>query len=94
MYPHMSMLEIKRATLADYEVLNKAWRLNQVNNQFLESYNAWQSTLAKSTDKKGKPVYKSFTDLFDYEKAVKAIEDKKVKDNDIDIYMRLKEINR
>lgn len=93
MYPNMSMLEIKRTTLADYEVLNRAWRLNQINSQFLESYNAWQSALAKSTDKKGKPVYKNFTDLFNYEKAVKEIDDKKIPNKDIDIYMRLKEIN-
>lgn len=95
MYPQMSIEEIKATTLADFEVMLKAYSFNQVDKRYIASLIAWQSALARTNDKKGKPVYKKFKDLFDYEKELKQIEDKKEKisKSDIDFYSKIKEMN-
>lgn len=91
----MTIEEIKATTLADFEVMLKAYSFNQVDKRYIASLIAWQSALAKSNDKKGKPVYRKFKDLFDYEKELKQIEDKKEKisKSDIDFYSKIKEVN-
>nr|DAT01055.1 MAG TPA: hypothetical protein [Caudoviricetes sp.] len=95
MYPQMTIEEIKATTLADFEVMLKAYSFNQVDKRYIASLIAWQSALARTNDKKGKPVYKKFKDLFDYEKELKQIEDKKEKisKSDIDFYSKIKEMN-
>lgn len=91
----MTIEEIKATTLADFEVMLKAYSFNQVDKRYIASLIAWQSALARTNDKKGKPVYKKFKDLFDYEKELKQIEDKKEKisKSDIDFYSKIKEMN-
>lgn len=73
MYPQMSMLDIKRMTLADFEVLQEAYALRQVDERFLASYEAWQSAQVQASDKKGKAVVRKFRQLFDYQKEIKEI---------------------
>lgn len=95
MYPQMTIEEIKATTLADFEVMLKAYSFNQVDKRYIASLIAWQSALAKSNDKKGKPVYKKFKDLFDYEKELKQIEDRKIEisEKDINFYDKISEMN-
>lgn len=73
MYPQMSMLEVKRMTLADFEVLQEAYALSQVDKRFLASYEAWQSAQVQASDKKGKAVVRKFKQLFDYQKEISEI---------------------
>ena len=96
MYPQMSMDEIKATTLADFEVMLKAYNYNLVDKKYIASLTAWQTALAKSTDKKGKPVYRKFKDLFNYEKELEIIDDKKefASADDVDFFRSISEINR
>ncbi|WP_138158778.1 hypothetical protein [Peptoniphilus catoniae] len=91
----MSIDEIKATTLADFEVMLKAYSLNQIDKRYIASFIAWQSALARSNDKKGKPVYRKFKDLFDYEKELKQVEDKKIEisEKEINIYNKISEMN-
>lgn len=73
MYPAMTMEEIQRTTLADLEVMRRAYEMRRVDDLFLASFTAWQGAAARGTDRKGKPIYKSFKDFFNYEKEMKKV---------------------
>lgn len=92
------MLECKRTTLADFYILKEAWTRRNLDKRFLASYTAWQTAIAQSTDKNGKPVVKKFEDLFSYEKELKALEAEetkiKVSEEDKNVFKMLTEINR
>lgn len=70
----MSMEEIQQTTLADLEVLVRAYQLHRVDDMFIASYTAWQSAIAQGTDKKGKPIYRAFNDFFNYEKEMQKVQ--------------------
>lgn len=94
MYPEMSMLEIQRTTLADFEVLIEAYSRRDIHNRFLASYTAFQVVKAQSTNKKGEYIYKTFNKLFDYEEELKIFKEEKTSTKDISIMKRLAEINK
>lgn len=73
MYPAMSILEIQRTTLADFEVLRQAHALAQVDAILLATVQAWQIGQVQATDKKGKPVYRKMQQLFDYDKQIERV---------------------
>lgn len=82
MYPEMSLLDIKRTTIADYEVMTESYRLAKADREFDIHLLAWQSVQAGALDKKGKPVYTSFKKFFDYEKRIKEVRSDEVKADD------------
>lgn len=100
MYPAMTMLEAKRTTLADYEVLVDAYQQRQVNERFIASYTAFQIAKAQSTDAKGKMIYNSFNKLFDYEKELNQLKETEIKKSkkankvNKNLIQRLTEINK
>lgn len=69
----MSIEDIQRTTLADLEVMRKAYEMRKIDDLFLESFNAWQSAVAQGTDKKGKPIHKDFKSFFNYEKEMQKL---------------------
>lgn len=73
MYPEMSILEIKRTTLADFEVMQRAKALEQVDEMYKASIQAWQNAVVQATDSKGKPKFRRFKQFFDYEKEIKRV---------------------
>ena len=60
-------------TMADFEVLTKAHEYRQVDQMFLASFKAWQTSQAQATDRKGKPVHRKFSSLFDYEESLRRV---------------------
>lgn len=73
MYPAMSMLEVRRTTIADFEVMKQAYALSQVDRILMATIQAWQSGQVQATDKKGKPIYRKMKQLFDYEREVERV---------------------
>lgn len=71
----MAILEIKRTTLADFEVMQKAKELQQIDEMYKASLQAWQNAVVRATDKKGSSKYKRFKQFFDYEKEIKKVKD-------------------
>lgn len=73
--------------MADVEVLLEARKEMAVDELYNASIQAWQVAKAIAKDNKGRPFYKNFNKFFDYEKALKQIDDNKIefteKDNDI-----------
>lgn len=98
----MTVLEAKRSTLADVEVLMTAQNFRTVDLKFESAIKAWDNMRLKQTKKKGKktvPLYTSFKEFFDYEKELERIsevdsEDKKVIDERMRILNRIKELNK
>lgn len=67
----MSILEARRTTPAEYEVLMQAQALANVDGRFQAAYGAWMATQAQATKQRGKktvPHYERFDKFFDYEK--------------------------
>lgn len=73
MCPNMSILEIENTTLAELEVIRKAYELQRLDNEYFATLMAWQNAIVKSTSKNGKPKYQKFNQIFDYEKKYKEI---------------------
>lgn len=93
----MSIIEIKRTSLADYEVLKMAYSLRSLDKHYFESFNAWQGAILNGRDKNSRPIIKSFKELFDYSKLENNIKGKVKelnKDIDIDFIKRIKEFNK
>ena len=55
-----------------------AYRLSEVDKMNDMHLQAWVHQKAKATNDKGKSVYKTYKDFFDYEKEVKKIEHKQL----------------
>ena len=96
MYPEMSMLDIKRTTIADYEVMVESYKLAKIDREFDIHLLAWQSVQAGTTNDKGKPNYKTFDKFYDYEKRIKEIknDEAKVNDETKSFFNMLKKINQ
>ncbi|WP_438717731.1 hypothetical protein [Enterococcus sp. AZ109] len=75
-------------TIREYEIRMKAFRLRQVDEQYVIHSQAWANAMAQAT-KKGKPIYTRFEKFFDYKKAVKrATEDLSATESDRDQLQR------
>ena len=69
-----------RLTLAEYDVLVHAERLKAVDRDYRAHWQAflnYQVQAEKKTGGKTRPVYTTFSKFFDYEKAIRAVEDPK-----------------
>lgn len=75
MRPNMTVLEARRTTLADFEVMVKAHQKREFENLFNLHLNAWLHNQVKATDKSGQPYYKEFQEFFDYEKHLAMIDE-------------------
>lgn len=89
-YPNMTVLEARRTTIADFEVLIKAKKLANIDKKFELSMQAWLNQQVQATKKNGKnyvPYYKTFKDFFDYagtlEKAMMTEEEKDKKEKEV-----------
>lgn len=80
----MTVLEARRTSLADYEVLMKAANLREVDSLNKIHMQAWTNQAAKATRKRGKSYvgfYKDYQSFFNYSQALKeAWEDEKHKE--------------
>ncbi|WP_100066062.1 hypothetical protein [Miniphocaeibacter massiliensis] len=94
----MTVLEARRVTLAEFEVMTEAHMLRRVDNQFDIHLQAWANAQAQATDKRGRAYFKTFDKFFDYEKMLKKVkgEDEVFEINKIntDFYKKLSEINK
>lgn len=89
-YFGMSFDEIDRLTIPEYKILMKAQAYIEVDKEHERSRTAWLTMAASATKKDGKPVYKHYTDFFDYEAELKRI-DKKPSDKFNNLSKHLKE---
>lgn len=62
--------EIDKMTFREYRLRMKAYRLSQLDEEYMVSYLAWQNREINAQKKKGKnkleAVYKKFTDFFNH----------------------------
>lgn len=65
---------MERTTLADVEVLLSAVQYRKADEELQAALTAWYTVQAGATDKKGRPIYQKFSQLFNYEKRLKEIE--------------------
>lgn len=61
--------------MREYSWLLEARKLKLVDEEFNAHRQAFLNVSAQATDKKGKPVYRSFDKFYDYNKAVKRVLD-------------------
>lgn len=71
-------------TLKEYDLRMRAYRLQQVDRMFERRDLAWAIMTAKSVDKDGNYVYKTFKDFFDYDEALKTVGNTQVREEDMD----------
>lgn len=64
----MSLLEAKRCTIREYEIYDKARRIEEEREIYHLNLLAWQSVQAGATKKNGRPVYRRFSEMYDFEK--------------------------
>ena len=67
----MGFDEIDRLTLPEYELMMNAHALAEIDKDYDRHVRAWLDVVAGATKKDGRPVYKKFSDFFDYEKELK-----------------------
>ena len=68
--------EIKRMTLAEYNLRIKAYRLKKLDQDREIAFSAWLNREINATKKRGKKIeyiYRSFDKFFDYEKREREI---------------------
>lgn len=67
--------DIKQLTLAEFELLQEAHELKNLDDMLGIHQRAWANQVAKATDKKGKSLYSDFKQFYgnEYEKAEKSI---------------------
>lgn len=75
---------IEKMTLKEYNLRMQAYRLQQVDRMFERRDLAWAIVTAKSVDKEGNYIYREFKDFFDYDEAIKAVENVQVREEDMD----------
>lgn len=75
---------IEKMTLKEYDLRMRAYRLQQVDRMFERRDLAWAIMIAKSVDKDGNYVYKTFKDFFDYDEALKTVGNIQVREEDMD----------
>lgn len=75
---------IEKMTLKEYNLRMRAYRLQQVDRMFERRDLAWAIVTAKLVDKEGNYIYREFKDFFDYDKALRAVENVQVREEDMD----------
>src|SRR5699024_530816 len=73
-----TVYEINTMSFFEYEARMYAYRLSEVDKMNDMHLQAWVHQKAKAKNDKGKSVYKTYKDFFDYEKEVKKIEHKQL----------------
>ena len=74
-YFDLSLEQIDRLTLPDYALLVNAYALKQVDREEKLHRLAWL-TVAAGAMKNNKPVYRDFSDFFDYEANLRKVQNK------------------
>ena len=72
----MSFDEINRLTIPEYNILMRALELRNIDEANERHNLAWLIMAAGAMKKDGKPVYKNYTDFFDYEAKLRTTERK------------------
>ncbi|WP_143804718.1 hypothetical protein [Paraliobacillus ryukyuensis] len=72
-----NLYEVEVLTLYEYQLRMQAYRLSRVDHEYDMHMKAWLNNQVKGTKEQGNkqvPIYKKFTQFFDYEKRLKEIE--------------------
>lgn len=72
----LTIEQIDRLTIPEYELLMKATQLKEVDRSRDRHLLAWLTVSAGATKKDGRPVYKKFSDFFDYESELRKLKPK------------------
>lgn len=67
------MLEARRLTQADYEVMVKALNLRLIDEDFNRAKTVWYGQIVQNTERVGKnykPQFEKFKEFFDYDKLI------------------------
>ena len=65
--------DINSMTVKEYDIYMEASRLRELDQLNLVHEAAMANQSAKATDKKGKPLYRTYKDFFDFDKKERAI---------------------
>lgn len=69
------MAQVDRLELPEYQLMMKAASLRRVDEEYRTHEQAYLTVAAKATKgKRGKQVYKTFKSFFDYEAAIKKVQ--------------------
>lgn len=63
----LSVPESGKLTVHDFFIYQRAFELKRLDDLYMVAQQAWLNQAAKATKKNGRPVYKKFSDFFDYE---------------------------
>lgn len=66
------LIEIDRMTIPEYELRLKAFKLKQVDTSHEIHQLAWAIAMAQGRKKNGRPVYRKFSQFFNFKKAESA----------------------
>lgn len=82
------LIDVARMTPDEYQLRMRAYNLAQLDDEYRLHKLAWQINQAQATNKKGLPIYRRFTDFFDYKKMEQKIlgtrpQDKVLKDKNL-----------
>lgn len=75
-----SFSDVDRLTIPEYQILCKAYELRSIDQDYRAHLQAWLNVQAGAQKEQGKklvPVYKRFSQFFDYEKELAKVEKKK-----------------
>lgn len=65
--------EIEMMSFNEYQLRMTAYRLKQIDKQYLISFAAWQNREIKASKEDGEYIYQDFKKFFDYELNEKAV---------------------
>ena len=69
-----NMQEIEEMTIVEYLLRMEAYRLQQVDQTLQTRNQAWAMRAVNSVNEKGEYIFQSFKDFFDYDAAIKEIQ--------------------
>ncbi len=69
----MTILEAKRCTPVDFDILIEAKQLRDVDELYLIHRQAWANNIVQATRRNGKPRYRTFDKFFDYEGLIEKV---------------------
>lgn len=72
-YFDMTVLEAKKCTLADFDVLLEAKHLKDADELYKVHRSAWANMMVNQTKRNGRPRFPTFEKFFDYEKLITQI---------------------
>jgi len=93
-YLNLSLNEAEKLTLRDFSYQMHVTAIKKVDAEHDMALSAWYNGIVRGKDKHGKPTYKEFKQLFDYDKRIKELTKKPNKIQDTTLKTLLLQANK